>query len=157
MQPILNYPNYSTTKDGRVRNNRTGKWLRGATSYGRKFYTLYVKGQPKACKAGRLVLETFVGPCPPGMQCHHRDGNRLNDHLENLKWATPFEDYLDTVKRRGRGQKLNTIQVRVIHHLLECLGFTYKEIGRIFNVSHVTISDIACGRSWSSVTGRFKV
>ncbi len=45
-----------------------------------------------------LVLEAFVGPCPPGMQCRHLDGNPRNNRLDNLCWGTPVEDAQD--KRR---------------------------------------------------------
>lgn len=43
-----------------------------------------------------LVLETFVGPCPPGMQCRHfPDGNRRNNNLSNLQWGTRLENAAD--------------------------------------------------------------
>ena len=37
----------------------------------------------------RLVLETFVGAAPAGMEGCHNDGNRFNKRLENLRWDTP--------------------------------------------------------------------
>ena len=36
----------------------------------------------------RLVLETFIGPCPDGMECRHLDGDRTNNHIFNLAWGT---------------------------------------------------------------------
>lgn len=44
----------------------------------------------------RLVLEAFVGPCPPGMECRHfpdRDSN--NVELTNLSWGTRSQNNLD--------------------------------------------------------------
>jgi hypothetical protein len=38
--------------------------------------------------AHRLVLETFVGPNPSGLECDHIDRNRKNNFLENLRWVT---------------------------------------------------------------------
>lgn len=36
-----------------------------------------------------LVLEAFVGPCPPGMEaCHFPDPNPANCRLDNLRWDT---------------------------------------------------------------------
>ena len=32
---------------------------------------------------GRLVLEVFVGPCPPGMEACHNDGDPHNNWLDN--------------------------------------------------------------------------
>src|SRR5262245_39281520 len=40
-----------------------------------------------------LVLEAFVGPCPPGMEaCHFPDSNRANNNLSNLRWDTHIEN-----------------------------------------------------------------
>jgi hypothetical protein len=38
-------------------------------------------------RVAELVLETFVGPCPPGHELRFKDGNRLNCELANLEWA----------------------------------------------------------------------
>lgn len=50
---------------------------------------LWKEGVGKKLYVHRLVLETFVGPCPPGMQCLHKDDNPANNHLSNLSWGTP--------------------------------------------------------------------
>lgn len=46
----------------------------------------------RKAKVHRLVLEGFVGPCPSGMESYHKDNNRANNVLTNLKWATPSEN-----------------------------------------------------------------
>lgn len=46
-------------------------------------------------KVHRLVLETFVGPSPVGMECLHIDGNPTNNHIENLRWGTRIENRAD--------------------------------------------------------------
>jgi hypothetical protein len=46
----------------------------------------------------RLVLEAFVGPCPLGMEGCHSDGDQLNNRLRNLRWDTPSNNRLDTVR-----------------------------------------------------------
>lgn len=48
-----------------------------------------------------LMLETFIGPRPDGMECCHEDGNPLNNMLTNLRWDTPVGNAKDT-KRLGR-------------------------------------------------------
>jgi hypothetical protein len=45
----------------------------------------------------RLVLFTFVGPCPPGMESRHKDGNRRNNRLDNLEWASPLDNQADKI------------------------------------------------------------
>jgi hypothetical protein len=43
----------------------------------------------------RLILETFVGPRPPGKQCRHLNGDSLDNRLENLAWGTFHENFAD--------------------------------------------------------------
>lgn len=50
----------------------------------------------------RLVLEAWVGPCPPGLECGHLNGMAGDDRLENLLWVTPEENAHHRM-RHGRG------------------------------------------------------
>lgn len=45
-----------------------------------------------------LVLETFVGPRPAGMEGEHLDDNRGHNYLSNLQWST----HKDNCARRGK-------------------------------------------------------
>lgn len=55
-------------------------------------------GVIKSYYVHRLVLEAFVGPCPPGMEgCHWNDVPDDN-RLSNLRWATKSENRLDSVR-----------------------------------------------------------
>src|SRR4051794_16971465 len=47
-----------------------------------------------------LVLETFVGPKPPGYICCHNDGDRLNNRVENLRWDS-YQSNSDDMLRHG--------------------------------------------------------
>lgn len=159
LQTIPGFPTYAITTDGRAKNVKTGKWLRPFLISGRKTYGLYVKGDGRRARyrsAARLVLETFVGPCPPGMECCHKNDDRQDDWLENLYWGTHRENILDAVKNDKRGSALNVMQVRVIHHLLNSGELTYAAISRIFGLSvyNGLVSNIARGKTWASVTGR---
>ena len=50
--------------------------------------SLWLGGKRKIVKVHRIVLETFVGPCPEGMECCHTDNNKQNNSLANLRWDT---------------------------------------------------------------------
>lgn len=56
------------------------------------------RGRKKAYGVHQLVLMAFVGPCPPGLQCCHNDGNPANNRVENLRWDTPLSNSRDAVK-----------------------------------------------------------
>ncbi len=42
-----------------------------------------------------LVLASFSGPRPEGMQCRHLNGNKLDNRPENLAWGTPLQNGRD--------------------------------------------------------------
>jgi hypothetical protein len=52
-------------------------------------------------KIHRLVLESFVGPCPDGMECRHLDGDPGNCALTNLRWGTKLENAADRYEHGG--------------------------------------------------------
>jgi hypothetical protein len=56
------------------------------------------QGGSRAHYVHRLVLEAFVGPCPPGMETRHLNGDPSDNRLVNLAWGTPSENNLDRVK-----------------------------------------------------------
>lgn len=45
-----------------------------------------------------LVLEAFVGPCPPGMEARHRDDDPTNNALENLVWGSRSQNSDDAIR-----------------------------------------------------------
>lgn len=55
-----------------------------------------------AGRAGRtvhsLVLEAFIGPCPPGMEARHLDDDPTNNNLSNLVWGTRSENSGDAIR-----------------------------------------------------------
>jgi hypothetical protein len=46
----------------------------------------------------RLVLITFVGPCPDGMECLHGPGGKTDNSLANIRWGTPIENAADKIR-----------------------------------------------------------
>jgi hypothetical protein len=57
---------------------------------GDKVVTLYdEQGRPHTRLVAQVVLETFVGPRPPGHAVRFKDGDRLNCVVSNLEWAPP--------------------------------------------------------------------
>ena len=108
---IPNYEGlYQVTKDGKVRSldrpHRKGQLLKAqvdTSRYGHVSYSLCKKGVSRKWGAHQLVMLTFVGPCPNGMEVRHLNGIAGDNRLENLKYGTPKENSADA-KRHGTSQ-----------------------------------------------------
>lgn len=65
-----------------------------------------------------IVLEAFVGPRPPGMECCHNDGNKANNALSNLRWDTKKANELDAI-RIGKRPDPNRTRCNYGHELTD--------------------------------------
>jgi len=105
----------------------------------------------------RLVLEAFVGACPPGLEACHYDGNRLNNRLDNLRWDTPEANIQDKHRhdrvvrgsRSGRA-KLTEGDIPVVRQL-RAEGASYGEIAAAYGLTRATVIALLKGRTWNHV------
>lgn len=72
--------------------------LRPGTGTTGALYVNLSNGTTKVRRVHQLVLEAFVGPCPPGMEGCHWDDNKENNALTNLRWDTHTANMYDKVR-----------------------------------------------------------
>lgn len=83
---------YSVDENGRVRNDTTGKFLKGCILHSYHYIAIRWKGKQKNISAHRLVAEAFL-PNPDNLPyVHHIDGDRLNNNVNNLQWVSIKEN-----------------------------------------------------------------
>ena len=76
---------FIVNEEGVVKNTQTNNVLKGTIRDGYRYYDLRFNHKKVSKSGHRLVAETFL-PNPDGYKCvHHIDGNRLNNHVDNLK------------------------------------------------------------------------
>ena len=80
--------NFYVTEDGRVFNQKTQHWLKGSISGGYHVFDLRYKSKKYRCYAHRLVAEAFLENTNNLPVVNHKDGNKLNNNVENLEWIT---------------------------------------------------------------------
>ena len=92
---IKGFENYELYDTGDVFNTITGKQLKGSIRLnGYKEYRLSKNNQHFGFYAHRLVAEHFI-PNPNNLPVvNHKDGNKLNNNIDNLEWVSYSENSL---------------------------------------------------------------
>lgn len=131
------------------------------TKFGYALVNLCKEGKVKHFLVHRLVAIAFIPNSENKEQVNHIDGNKKNNRLDNLEWATRSENVLhalDTGLLNTRGvlnnkSKVNEIQVRKIRMLRETdpKKYTYKVLGKMFGISSVMAGDIVKRNHWKHV------
>lgn len=87
---------YSITENGKCYNNNTGKYLKGQISNsGYLNYNLTLPdGTKKRLYAHRLVAIAYIPNIENKPEVNHKDGNKLNNNVDNLEWMTASENQL---------------------------------------------------------------
>lgn len=119
-RPVPGYEKrYEVSNDGRVRSLRRriqwgrGHWFVGgrlvaANLNGRGYLKvkLWRKNKAQTMPVHRVVLEAFVGRRARGTVACHRDGNKKNNALRNLRWDTQKANIADFHRNRARGRRV---------------------------------------------------
>lgn len=105
----------------------------------------------------RVMLETFVGPCPVGMEGCHNDGNPANNRLSNLRWDTGSANQHDRTIHgtdcrgsKNHAAKLTVAQVIEIRSEANA-GIARKIIAKKHGVSLSTVAAIIVRRKWQHI------
>ena len=155
--PIPLFPQYEVSNRGEIRRMITRRPLKLREREG-THYLYFMPQRGVKLYAHRAVLEAFVGPCPPGQQSRHLDGDPRNNTTSNLRWGTPSEN-ADDKRRHGTlplgersvSSKLTSAEVRAIRRRRP--SETLRALGAEYGVSHTAIRRAALGINWGHLNG----
>lgn len=147
---------YEVSSFGRVRSlfyhghpRRSPKVIKhSVTNLGYLQYRLFRDDMGKNHRAHRLVLLAFVGDSP--LDANHKDGDKRNNHLDNLEYVTHSENlrHAADVLKRWEGMPVADCynepseRDRQIWAMVDA-GMTHEAIGDHFGISQPRISFIA--------------
>ena len=89
------FPDYLAGSDGSIWSRKGGKWKRltpWLDASGQAGISLCNNGMQRKSHVHRIILESFVGPCPDGEECCHNNGDSGDNRLENIRWGWRDDD-----------------------------------------------------------------
>lgn len=106
LKEVPGFPEYKVTRDGRLYSVRKKKFIKprynGFKMYPR--YVLWRNGVRKLVWCHRLIATVFIGNADY-KNVHHRDGDPLNFHADNLAILTPKEHREHHMRLRAKIRK----------------------------------------------------
>jgi len=159
---------HAVSSHGRVRRSTPGTKYPCGYVYnpkpGRKGYIrihLRTNGKNKSIAVHRAVLAAFVGPCPDGYVCNHKNGDKSDNRLENLEWVTQKQNVRHAIHELGvhfiphgeeHGEsKLTREEVREIRRLYDTGEYRYVDLAKMYDVSFPLIGYIVRREAWKHV------
>ena len=131
-------------------------WTAGLNKWG--YGKFHLNGRTRG--AHRVSWEIYNGKIPKGLFVLHKCDVRSCVNPQHFWLGTQKDNILDMFKKgrelvmKGeevKSSKLNEFQVRIIKRLLSFGTMTQKEIGDIFNVNRLIITNINTGTTWKHV------
>lgn len=160
---VPGFPGYRVGDDGSVWSCRTfhntlsTEWHRlipEVLPSGRLRVRLCRNGKPHKRFIHRLILETFIGACPPGHECAHDNGVKTDNRLVNLAWKTPEQNAADRDRHgtTARGEK-NGFSKLTASQVLEIRAsrgkITQQMLGQKFGISRKHVQRIQYREVWA--------
>lgn len=137
---------YQVSNLGRVKSLRDGidRVLKTRpNSWGYEIVNLKIAGCYKTKQVHRLVAEAFYGWREPKWHVNHIDGDKLNNRLDNLEWATPRENTAHAKSTGLLGKSaghLSEREIRAIRSLAFEHNMPYQQIADVFGISRRSVA-----------------
>lgn len=153
---------YQVSNLGRVKSFHHGErilkvWLRS----GYPQVGLHRGGKSEKMPVHRLVAEAFIPNPESKPEVNHLNGNRVDNRVENLEWATHIENIQHAVATGLKKAGADHVQAKFTNEQIVYIrdnpdGLTGKKLARMFGVHQMTISDVQCGKHYKRAGGQIR-
>ena len=101
-KPLYCCSEYIVDSNGYVLSKRFGTPLKySINSKGYAIVNIMINGKRKGLGVHTAIARTFLKDDKNGLQVNHKDGNKLNNHIDNLEWVTGSENMRHAVDVLG--------------------------------------------------------
>lgn len=175
---IPQFPSYEINSHGVIRkiSNKKVKYVK-ENKQGYLYTQFTIKKKIYTIKVHRLVAELFLDPpseslleeCKakyPYVVCvNHKDGNKLNNHVENLEWCTHTYNTTHAWKNnlipplKGSNNGRAKLTEDLVHEVCKEFekGMQPKEASEVFGISIQQASKIRCGIAWKHISEQYRI
>lgn len=148
------FEDYKITKEGKVislKNKKETEILGEIDRDGYRRVIIYKNGKRKKFFVHRLVAMQYIPNPENKPQVNHKDGNKLNNSVENLEWVTNKENIRHAMLHglSNYERALTKEQVREIKRLFK--EKSMKELAEMYDVSLSCIKHIHAGHTWKNI------
>lgn len=149
---------YIISNEGHILSRYTGKLLKSKVSK-RGYYNvkLYKNKKQFTKKIHRLIAEAFIPNPENKPQINHKNGNKLDNSLENLEWCNNFENAKhahETGLRDNSGSKngMSKLTDKIISSIRKdcCSDMTQNQIAKKYGISQANVSMIKNNKRWKN-------
>ena len=165
MKDVIGYEElFSITEDGQIWSKRSSRFLKLNILNGYLAHVTKIggrEGKNVVLKAHRLVAKAYVSNPENKPYVNHKDGDKLNNHVDNLEWCTARENTQhahDTGLAKALSgtenvnSKLSEEDVRYIraNYRPRDKEFGTRGLGIKFNIAQSTISKIINNKTYKN-------
>ena len=169
-RPVPGFPGYEISDQGRVRSYRARERGRGAAGWyiaaepqrilrpgGGRYPSVNLmdaQGRRQNVKIHNLVMQVFVGPCPPGMEVCHNNGDPTDNRLANLRYDTHEANMADASRHNAWAERSGLDAARVAEiRRRRAAGESGRALAAEYGLSETTVYLLCSGRTWRHAGG----
>jgi len=154
---------YRINEEGHVDSCFFGTWRRRRTSITPTGYhniALCLRAERREYRLARLVAELFIPNLEDKPEVNHIDGDKDNNHADNLEWMTHEENMAHAAanglipdrrgERNGRSA-LTAEQVKTMRRIYEEGGKTQTQVGKMFGASPYRAHRVLRYKQWTHI------
>jgi hypothetical protein len=117
--------------------------------------------QRRVARVHRLVAEAFIPNLENKEQVNHRNSIRTDASVGNLEWSTASENQRHSYDVGGRQPqrglengvcKYSEDTVRAVYILATTTDTSQAEIGKLYSMPQITVSNIKTKKTWRHIT-----
>ena len=145
-KPLKEDSDYLIYNDGRLFSKKTNRFITGKIdNVGYRVYSLAIwnpltSKKGKMLYAHRLVAAYFLANIDNKPYVHHKDENKLNNHVSNLEWISAGENSQEYLKKNPNCRKdikahylLENLEGEEWKIVLENPSYSVSNYGRVIN------------------------